>query len=100
MQNPIVSMAQESFVLINHHSHSLTMQVGSDFFPLSSLICSFQQDGEDLNAAVIAPHEDHQQLARRVVSFLGAYMRVGNILKLEHDILACIRQCLRNHPHG
>lgn len=95
MENPAISIAEGEFVIVQNHSRSLSMYVDMDDSPLKNLICSFLENDQNLYAAVIAPDEDHQRLARRVVSFLGAYMRINDAEEMEQGVLRCIENCLR-----
>lgn len=99
MENPAITMTQEAFVVISKHTRSLVMSVDNDQSPLRNLICSFLENDQNLYAAVIAPSQDHQGLARRVVSFLGAYMRINDVEAMEHNIQGCIESCLRKRHH-
>lgn len=99
MENPIISVMADNFVMVRKHAQSLAVQVSLDDSPLKSLICSFLRDDQELYAAVIAPDEDHQQLARRVVSFLGAYMRINDADEMEYEVLRCIETCLRKRNY-
>ncbi len=94
MKNPVITMAQEEFVVISKHTRSLAMHVNQDASPLKNLICSFLENDQDLYAAVISPSENPQRLARRVVSFLGAYMRINDTPSMEREVLRCIESCL------
>lgn len=94
MKNPAITVTQEALVVVHKHTRSLALHIGKEDTPLKNLICSFQENDECLNASVIAHHHDHQQLARRVVSFLGAYMRVTDIGIMERDIQRSIESCL------
>lgn len=97
MEKPDISVRDDMLVLINQRSRHLAMFVDKDSSPIESLICSFLENEQDLYAAVIAPQEDHKRLAHRVVSFLGAYMRIEDADALEAEVLRCIETCLRNH---
>jgi hypothetical protein len=99
MENPALSLAQDNSVLINQHPRQLAMLIDQDNSFIRNLVCSFLEDDEDMFAAVIAPHEDRPQLARRVVSFLSAYMRIIDMKDMEHSVMTHIEQCLRNCQH-
>lgn len=99
MERPDISIKDDRLVLISQRSRRLAISVEKDSFPLDSLVCGFLENNEDLYAAVIAPQEDRQRLAHRVVSFLGAYLRIEDVDTLETEILRCIETCLRNRRH-
>lgn len=96
MKNPDVTV-ENSLVLIDQHSRRIAMLVDKDPALIETLICRFMEGKKDLYAAVIAPEEELHQLARRVVSFLGAYMRIEDSEILEREVLQCIESCLRSH---
>jgi hypothetical protein len=96
MENPIISMAQAQFVVISKHTRSLAMHVGNESHTsFHSVVCRFLENDQDLFAAVIAPHDNPQRLAQRVVSFISAYLRVSDTPKMERDMLSCLESCLR-----
>lgn len=97
MKNPDITM-ENSLVLVNQHSRHIAVFIDKDPALLETLVCSFKEDSQDLYAAVIAPMEELHQLARRVVSYLGAYMRIGDSAELENTVQRCIENCLRNQP--
>ncbi len=99
MEKPSISVREDMLVLINQRSRHLAMFVDKDSSPIESLVCSFLENDQNLYAAVIAPQKDHERLARRVVSFLGAYMRIEDADALEADVLRCIETCLRSYRH-
>lgn len=94
MKNPVITVGEEAFVVISKHTRSLAMHVDKDSSPLRNLICSFLENDQELYAAVIAPNDDPQWLARRVVSFLGAYMRINDTPSMEREMLRHIESCL------
>ena len=99
MERPDISLKDDKFVLISQRSRQLAMSVDTDNFPLKSLVCGFLENDQNLYAAVIAPQEELERLAHRVVSFLGAYMRIKDTEALETEILRCIEAFLRKHYH-
>lgn len=99
MENPVITVTKERFVLINQRSRNLAISVEKDASPLKNLICSFMEDNQSMYAAVIAPQADHHRLARRVVSFLSAYMRIEDADELEREVRRCIETCLHSRHH-
>jgi hypothetical protein len=100
MKNPIITVSHENLVMIDQHARQIAMQVITDESSLQKLICSFLENGQHLYAAVIAPMEEIPGLSRRVVSFLGAYMRVVDAALLEQEIQRCITFCaVQNSRH-
>lgn len=97
MKNPVITVAQEAFMVISKHTRSLTMHVNKDGSSLKNMICSFLENDQELYAAVIAPTGNPQHLARRVVSFLSAYMRINDTPSMEREILRCIESCLQKY---
>lgn len=98
MKNPAITTTQEAFVTISKHSRSFSMLVAQEDSALKSLICSFLEHDQHLYAAVIAPHDDRQWLARRVVSFLSAHLRIYDMPAMEREMLRCIESCLSKRP--
>jgi hypothetical protein len=99
VNNPVITVAQEAFMVISKHTRSLTMHVNQDSSSLKNLICSFLENDQELYAAVIAPTDNTHHLARRVVSFLSAYMRIHDIPSMEHDIRRWIDSYLLKHEN-
>ena len=98
MENPIISMAQAKFVVISKHTRSLAMHVGNESHAsFHTLVCRFLENDQDLFAAVIAPRDNPQRLAQRIVSFISAYLRVTDRTTLEQEMLRCIESHLRQH---
>ncbi|MEB4592237.1 hypothetical protein VSS37_14695 [Candidatus Thiothrix sp. Deng01] len=97
MENPVINMTADDLMVVHKHTRSLAIHVGTNDSPQKNLVCSFLEDNQDMNAAVIAPNEDHQHLARRVVSFLSAYMRINDADEMRRDILRCIENLQYKH---
>lgn len=94
MHNTVISTTRETLVTISKHSRSFSMLVTQDDSALKNLICSFSEHDQELYAAVIAPADERQRLARRVVSFLNAHLRISDTPTMEREILRCIESCL------
>lgn len=93
MHNTVIDTTQ-ALVTISKHSRSFSMLVAQDDSAIKNLICSFSEHDQELYAAVIAPADERQQLARRVVSFLNAHLRIRDTPAMEREILRCIETCL------
>lgn len=96
MQNPDISVKDGCCVLINKGSRHLRMIINAYTSSIQLLVCNFMENDDDLYAAVIAPQEERICLARRIVSFLGAYIRIENTEAVEDEILSSIETCLHN----
>ncbi|UJS25702.1 hypothetical protein [Thiothrix winogradskyi] len=94
MHNTVINTTRETLVTISKHSRSFSMLVTQDNSALKNLICSFSEHDQELYAAVIAPADERQRLARRVVSFLNAHLRIRDTPTMEREILRCIESCL------
>ncbi|OQX15628.1 MAG: hypothetical protein BWK73_06310 [Thiothrix lacustris] len=94
MKNPAITTTREAFITISKHSRSFSMQVIQDDAVLHNLTCNFLEHGQQLYAAVIAPADDRQRLAQRVVSFLSAHLRISDRLAMQREVLTCIEGCL------
>ncbi|MGB3919395.1 hypothetical protein J9253_20320 [Thiothrix litoralis] len=94
MENPVITLGNDEFVIISKHTRSLAIHVDRDSSAFKNLICSFLEHDQDLYAAVIAPGDNPESLARRVVSFLSAYMRINDTPTMERQMLLCIESCL------
>ncbi|QQZ29464.1 hypothetical protein HMY34_12145 [Thiothrix subterranea] len=94
MHNTVINTTREALVTISRHSRSFSMLVIQDDSALKNLICSFSEQDQELYAAVIAPADDRQRLAHRVVSFLSAHLRISDTHAMEREILRCIESCL------
>lgn len=87
MNEPTIAITTEGdSLLINQHSHSFSILVSKAFVPHESLVCSFLEKGQDMYAAVIAPLDEYECLAHRIVSFLGAYIRIHDIDWLRREV--------------
>lgn len=95
MENPVITLTPEAFVVISQHTHRLALYVQREIFPLNSLMCHFLENERELYAAVSDSHDNLPNLAHRVVSFLSAYVRIHDSRSMERDILDCIERCLR-----
>ena len=96
MENPIITVGSESFLTVSQHTRHVVLHMETDMNAVRHRVCRFLENNTDLYAAVLAPVEDTPQFARRIVSFLGAYMRIGNVDLLETDILRCIQRNTRS----
>ncbi len=99
MKNPVITVGQDEFATISKHTRSLNLYVNRDQSAINNLICSFMEHDQELYAAVIAPRANPEWLARRVVSFLSAYMRISDTPSMERQVLGCIEGCLRKQRH-
>ena len=99
MKNPVITVGNDTFAIISKHTRSLALHVNRDSSTIQNLICSFMEHDQELYAAVIAPSNNPESLARRVVSFLSAYMRINDTPSMERQVLVCIENCLSKSHH-
>jgi len=94
MKNPAIATTRDAFITVSKHSRSFSMHVVHDDTVLHNLTCSFLEHDQHLYAAVIAPADDRQRLAQRVVSFLSAHLRIRDRPAMQREVLQCIEGCL------
>jgi hypothetical protein len=89
MEYPIVVMERDGLVVVRQNEKHLVLHINPDGYQ-NNLTCNFLNGKQDLYAAVAAPEQHAAQLARRIVSFLSAYLRVDDPVRFEREILGCI----------
>lgn len=89
MENPVITELEAACVQVGKHTSQIMLQFGLDE-RFQQLVCHFLEEQTDLYAAVRAPLAERQQFARRIVSFISAYMRIADADLLEAEILRCL----------
>jgi len=85
--NPIVTSEGDKYLIVCAHSRRFILQINVETLPQPKLVCRFLEHRAELYAAVFAPGIDYPQLARRIVSFISAYLPVPDTLTFEQEIL-------------
>ena len=92
MTIPVNVTEQDSTLIVNQKQHQLTLLLTTSSTAPNTLVCHFQADHEDLNAEVAAPTNKPLFLAKRIVSFLSAYVRIQDPDLLEGEVLRWIER--------
>lgn len=96
MTIPVNVTEQDSNLIVSQKQHQLTLLLTTSSTAPNNLVCHFQADHEDLNAEVAAPTNKPLFLAKRIVSFLGAYVRIQDPDFLEGEVLRWIERHTRS----
>ena len=94
MKNPVITVVEQNFLMISQQTRHLLLQISVDIHFSQTLLCHFYQKDEDLFACVFAPHNEPRQLAARAISYLGAYIRIKDRHRMEHELLRNIETFL------
>lgn len=85
----------EPWIVIKQHQHELRCLVHQDHY-VQRLICEFNVKGQPLIASVSALERKQEHFIKRIASFIGAYIRVKDVLDLEADLARFIQTQLRS----
>ena len=85
----------EPWILIKQHQQELRCLIHKDGY-VQRLICEFSVKDEALIAAVSALERKQEHFIKRIVSFIGAYVRVKDVAALETDLARLIHTQLRS----
>lgn len=96
MTIPVNVTEQDSTLIVSQKQHQLTLLLTTSSTAPNNLVCHFQADHKDLNAEVAAPTNKPLFLAKRIVSFLGAYVRIQDPDFLEGEVLRWIERHTRS----
>ncbi len=87
MTTPLNVIEQDNYIVVSKHDKRYVLDIHQDQHNSPALICHFLEKEEDLFATVLAPQQEPTLLVHRIVSFLGAYIRVHDKFDLESAIL-------------
>ena len=95
MSYELIIMLNEPWIVIKQHQHELHCLVHKDPYG-QRLICEFSVKDQPLSASVSALERKQEHFIKRMVSFIGAYVRVKDALDLESDLTRVIQTQLRS----
>ncbi len=87
MTMPLNVIEQDNYIVVSKHDKRYVLDIHHEQYATDSLICHFLTMGEDLCAIVLAPSPEPKLLVHRIVSFLGAYIKIHDKRDLESAIL-------------
>ncbi|HPQ95100.1 MAG: hypothetical protein KDI44_17100 [Thiothrix sp.] len=97
---PLTTEECDEFLLVKQKARCFALQLGAEIIPEQRMTCHFLEqtpdESRDMNALVLAP--DMPLLTHRIVSFLGAHLRIGDRTGLEKNILNGISSQLERQP--
>ncbi len=79
-------------IVVCHKAFSLLLSVNLNEQASNNLICHFTLLDKDLYAAVAAPKQQLLNLAKRIASFIGAYVRITDNASVETELLRCLQR--------
>ena len=95
MSYELMITLSEPWIVIKQHQRELRCLVHQDHY-VQRLICEFSVKDQPLSASVSALARKQEHFIKRMVSFIGAYVRVKDILDLEADLERVIQNQLRS----
>ena len=95
MSYELMITLSEPWIVIKQHQRELRCLVHQDHY-VQRLICEFSVKDQPLSASVSALARKQEHFIKRMVSFIGAYVRVKDILDLEADLERVIQTQLRS----
>lgn len=84
--------ASSDCIKVCHKAFSLLLIVNVNNQATNNLICHFYLTDKDLYAAVAAPEHQPVDLAKRIVSFMRAYVRIADSDLVETELLRCLQR--------
>ena len=95
MSYELMITLSEPWIVIKQHQRELRCLVHQDHY-VQRLICEFSVKDQPLSASVSALARKQEHFIKRMVSFIGAYVRVKDCLDLEADLERVIQNQLRS----
>ena len=87
MLMPLNVIEKDNYIVVSKHDKRYVLDIHHEQYATDSLTCHFLEKEEDLFAVVLAPSPDPTLLVHRIVSFLGAYIKIHDKRDLESAIL-------------
>lgn len=95
MSYELMITLSEPWIVIKQHQRELRCLVHQDHY-VKRLICEFSVKDQSLSASVSALERKQAHFVKRMVSFIGAYVRIKDTLDLEADLERIIQTQLRS----